>query len=370
MSTSANLKRAWLLNELNLTESDLSNTDLEYLVYQGNSSLVSGPAEDMLKLSTLTARSPFLTRALCIGSSTTSGNGLSIENAWPQRLSQLMSPSPAIQHMMWATLGGNASDSVVFSGSWVAEFFTAHADANTDTVTITGTGSVIELVYYDNSASFTYSLDGGGAVAVNPGGLDELQSKTVINTTAGDHTIVITGPASGDLWLVSVGFHSDWGFIVGNTGKPSQFTEYWDGEITDWYSTFGVLNDMAEDIDMGYDVGFLCLTAGDSLNNVPISTYTARMESLVDKMSGSCGLVVVVIETDIEGSISYSNYVEAAIEAANNAGAFVINLYAASGMATSTELQAASILAGDGLHQDYVGNTWWASQIYKALNSL
>jgi hypothetical protein len=154
-------------------------------------------------------------------------NGVSVvdANSYPKQL------STAIASALGIAPGGSGMTPVVSAGGVLNNLWTTTGTVNTSlypamltmssgstaTFAPPEAGTAVAFTYSDLSAAFTYSVDGGTAVAVTPGGTSTTKRVAVTGLASGPHTIRITQTAaSGNVFLYTGEVYATTGVSVHN----------------------------------------------------------------------------------------------------------------------------------------------------------
>ncbi|MDB5177238.1 MAG: fibronectin, type [Candidatus Saccharibacteria bacterium] len=159
-----------------------------------------------------------------------------------------------------------------FGGTWSKNITYIQSQANGSTCTFTSdvAGTAVDVFYADNSAAFTVSIDGGGAVAVTPTGSATITTYTVTGLSNAAHTVTITANVI-NVYITAVQVRATSGLRIHNFAKFGQSAAglYADNSFVSVRSTM-----VAQVSDP--DVIHLMLGANDLNNgNTGSSTITA-----------------------------------------------------------------------------------------------
>jgi hypothetical protein len=224
-----------------------------------------------------------------------------------------------------------------------------------ETLTFTASCDAFDVQYIKDSsfAIFTYTLDGG--VPKNTGGAGTFgQSITHIDCgSLGEHTLVITSPASGDCIIDGVyATKGTTGVRVHNAGR--------DGGTVLWATTQGA--------NLGYvdliqpKLSVIGLTVNDYNSQTELSTYHTALNTIVAKCK-TYGSVVVVAGNpyNISKAIPQTTYNAEAQNVASANGAAFLNMYARWGSYAAAA--AAGYMSADPVHPTLAGQADYKTAI-------
>ncbi|WP_322544406.1 hypothetical protein U2G91_15530 [Rhodococcoides fascians] len=237
-------------------------------------------------------------RIAAVGDSLTAGDKATLVglDSWPVAFRKAMAASAhpiAGTGLVLAHYADTGQDARwTKSGAW--SVFTANG--NRTTLYQAGAGAFLTLasdvagtsvdVYYSNlSAAFTVQVDGGAPLTVTPAGGGTIGTFTVNGLADTAHTVKIT--AGGTLYLAGVQVRKASGLLVSTLGLGG-------AKATDI---------RAEDVDYGLmkvavnqvtpDLVTLGLMTNEALTSVPVATYKAAMQVLIDNFKTASDVILV-----------------------------------------------------------------------------
>lgn len=96
-----------------------------------------------------------------------------------------------------------------------------------NTYTSDHAGTIVDLFYFNTSAAFTYKIDGGSALSVTPTGAQTVGTITVTGLLDTTHTVEVTVPASGTVFLIGAAVRKATGLQVWNAGLGGNTAVNW-----------------------------------------------------------------------------------------------------------------------------------------------
>lgn len=185
----------------------------------------------------------------------------------------------------WNAIPGNM---VTLSGTWSGGnyygpggfyMYTGDAGGYAQFSKVRGTTIKIYTMSGGGRANYTYSIDGGTAVAVNDSGTPSIQVTTINGLTWGDHTVKITqnSAAGTNLALCGVTGTDSTGIIVNNFGLSGATTATFAPSTNESYQP----TTWNGGPDYPCDLLIYALGANDANTGVAIDTYTANVRKFL-----------------------------------------------------------------------------------------
>ena len=226
---------------------------------------------------------------------------------------------------------------------------------------VTGTGTVLEIVTNTQSPPFDVSVDGGPATTVTPAGGDQaVQVHTLEGLSAGEHTATIT--ASAD-WVkvYAAGFRQPSGVVVQNVGISGiSSAELF--AFQGWQGAGGQLSQpwtLFHPGNVAHDLVVLELGVNDQAEGVSVATYRANMQRLVEWARTRGPDVALVASNAFAGaqSSTWHQYVAALYDVADSHDVPLLDLSDRFGPWDAYNADGATHdLADDGVHLTPAGN--------------
>jgi lysophospholipase L1-like esterase len=249
-------------------------------------------------------------RVLCIGDSTTAGQGATNNgsasdcrsSSWPTQLVALLNAAglPASPDSMMASgsLTMPAGDARITSAvNWVASTASAGGlmllnSTTTDPLSFAPAGvfDSFDIWYVQNSgfATFTVNVDGGATLAtVNANGSANLV-KTTVQCARGTHTINIARNGTGtNLFIAAIICYDsqDKRALVLNAGYSGSAISQWNDMTTGW----GSLN---ASIKYAPDLSIICVDINDAANGVAAESWLVTMRNIIKFLKASGDIII------------------------------------------------------------------------------
>jgi hypothetical protein len=171
----------------------------------------------------------------------------------------------------------------VDSGGFVVKaandaFATSNAAGKTVTFTSDLPGTSVKIVTFNNSAEFTYSIDGGAAVSVTPTAPPASAAVRVVTVTGlanTTHTVTITAVTTSNTYLIGVGVGGNPGLEITNAGYGGTQSASWlpGGSFTSKYT---VARGACQ-----ADIVLIQLDANDGRAGVSAATFKTNMNNII-----------------------------------------------------------------------------------------
>lgn len=305
-------------------------------------------------------------RHLFIGDSKTSGfwsGATNNSNAWPRVFGQ-NAGVPICGDMVTpaATIGASNPDprwafGAGFGAVGVAYWYTTTAGAST-TYTSTDPGTVVEIVYQNQSTGFQYSIDGQAAVTITPPGGAGYGVTTITGLRNETHRVTITR-SGGQFALVSVSVRQAYGLQISNFGLPgAQVSSFHSGGVAqeNLLAAFGSVQNTPR-------VVWISLGTNEGLNNIPVATYKTNLGNLVDYAKAQNGSpeVIIVVPTTAMATATWEPYVSAMYDVADLKDVPLLDLTYLSGTQAQNSGPFLDLLSGlDSVHENSNGTNFIA----------
>jgi hypothetical protein len=182
-------------------------------------------------------------------------------------------------------------------------------------------GSVVEIVTFGNSASFTYSVDGASPVTVTPNGSSAIQVITVTGLTNDTHTVVITTTGTTATYILAVAVRPTIAVDISAFGlSGSRASDHLPGQL--FYNPYAVVDTYAPDCVV------VQLDANEALNGVSVSTFATNLAAIVNGhiAAGRDVIIVNSIGPNAVSSGTWTTFRAAIYNLADTAGVPVIDL--------------------------------------------
>lgn len=245
---------------------------------------------------------------------------------------------------------------LVTDGNQVSVTFPWPQVFNGGPATITGTGTVFELVTTpNNNGAFHVAIDGAAPVTFNPGsgeGSDGYRLATIKDLSDGPHTAVVT--ADSAFYMHAVGFRYDTGIVLHNAGYSGSTSNSWSNQSGGEYSG---LNTALKYADV--DVAVVELGMNDHWEGAPtpLADYKASMRTVIgEAISQDKDVLLVVSNWPGDGDL-FLPYVKAQYELADEFDLPLLDLCDRWGPTSEYDKNGlARDLSSDGLHLTAAGN--------------
>lgn len=238
------------------------------------------------------------------------------------------------------------------------------------TVTVTGTGTVLEVVGSGIGQAWTVSVDGGAPATFTPNGSSGPQVFTVTGLSNAAHSAVITGTTGGanNSYLHAAGFRQASGVVVENAGIVHNTT-------ADWLAgagAFGPAWSLFHTDYPGHDAVVIELGANNLL--IPagtVASFAADLATLVDQARAQtpANPATVLLTTSNYPSghdTDWPPFLSAIYDVADAKDVPLIDFADRLGLFAA---HGASQGSGDGIHLNAAGNAHKARAWWNALNA-
>lgn len=217
-----------------------------------------------------------------LGDSLTAGflSNIGAEDPVSQLRALLKDAGYTVGELVWLVNSGSngLTDSRVNLGGWsyqgvpYANSVTAGGQL---TYTSIAAGTVVEILSTGQSGSFTYTIDGGSPVTINPNVTQMVLTRVtgLPNTT---HTVVLTASASR-AYVAAIGVNNAKGICLMNASQCGSSAALWLG--TNAYSD--LINVL---ISAQPNVVLAELGSNDQAQGVAVATFQTSMQSLITKL--------------------------------------------------------------------------------------
>lgn len=160
---------------------------------------------------------------------------------------------------------------------------------------LSGTGTVLELVYSKFTPAFTYSIDGAGAVTVTPNGAGaDVQVTTVTGLSNAAHTASLAS-SGGSAYFYGAGFRQATGVVFQNAGISGSQAGEWITNPTN----FGPLV-----LPFASDVAFVELGVNDWGAGNTQSNFLGNLTGIVNNLKATGANVILVVSNYPSGGDS------------------------------------------------------------------
>lgn len=185
-----------------------------------------------------------------------------------------------VGELVWLVNSGsnNLTDSRVNLGGWSYQgvpFANSVSAGGQLTYTSLAAGTVVEILSTGQSGSFTYAIDGGSPVTVNPNVASMVMTRVtgLPNTT---HTVVLTASASR-AYVAAIGVNNAHGICLMNAAQCGSSAAL-------WYGTNAYTDLVNVLISAQPNVVIADLGSNDQAQGVAASTYQTTMQTLITKL--------------------------------------------------------------------------------------
>jgi lysophospholipase L1-like esterase len=189
------------------------------------------------------------------------------------------------------------------TGAWAGQegnhLLVSSASGATATYTSTNPGTIVELVYLDNSGPFTYSIDGGAPVTVTPGGTNTLKTLSVTGLADKTHSIRVVKTSAAATYLAAATVRYATGLLVGNFGINSSSGWHW-GQVTDFYSAGALVAYWAP------DVAVLNLGINDYAANATADQFSTWQQQTLAKWPNADKIIATSNNVDNADYLAYN----------------------------------------------------------------
>lgn len=163
-------------------------------------------------------------------------------------------------------------------------------------------GTVVDVAYYGNSASFTVKIDAAAPQTVTPNGTASTQVVSFTGLANTTHTVIVTASTASSTYNVAVGVRGTTGIEVTNSGYSSAQVQHW---LSTYNSSFfaNLWNTAAGAAPP--DIVGVQLDASDALNGVTAATFKTDMQTLLTAL-GTAGAARFLIASTPPGTLDFA----------------------------------------------------------------
>lgn len=236
-------------------------------------------------------------------------------------------------------------------------------DSVAGTLTLSGTGTVCEIVTTSGGDSFTYSIDGGTAQTFTPNPATPINVVTVTGLTAASHTLTITAAAGKWAYVYAAGFRSATGVVLHNAGLTSSTTTHWLDTSSGGY---GPAQTVFAASNLNADAVLIELGANNIITSGTVANFRTDLGTLVDQARAQApsnpATVVLVTSNYMSGrDATWPPYLSAIYDVADSKGCAVVDFADRLGLFSQYSTSQGS---GDGVHLNPAGTAhkaraWW-----------
>lgn len=285
------------------------------------------------------------------------GNTRGVDDAVSQLRAELGRRGYGVGELVHFHTGGLPEPRIVLGGSWSlgGPTFPWAAGAAANTATLTGTGTVLEIVGSGFGGSWTYAIDGAAPVTIVPNGASVPQITVVTGLSNAAHTVVCTANAP-DSYIYGLGFRQATGVALENAAISGSSTSSW-LDATNW--PFGAASSLFSATSADHDIVLLELGVNDLGAGSTVDAYRTRLGQLVDAVRARSSASVFLVASNYPqgADATWAPFVSAAYDVADLKDAPLLDLadrwgsfgqYNADGLARD--------LASDTVHLTAAGN--------------
>lgn len=222
------------------------------------------------------------------------------------------------------------------------------------------TGTTVDIHYGNSGGSFTYSIDGGAAVAVNPTGASTSAKVTISGLSNTTHTVRITGTSATATILNAIDVYPGGnGLRLSAAGSSGTATADF---INGGYLTNQELMRVAT-----ATVNIICVGANDYTGGIPVSTFKNNMTQLVNLNTfWNGGSVIVVMPHATSSSLEgWQPYVSAMYDVADDRDVPLVDMTYRWG--DQSRAVSGNLLTGLGVHPSAAGHADYARVLARVL---
>ncbi len=255
-------------------------------------------------------------RILCIGDSTTQGHTATATiNTYPANLAiDLNAAGVTANYNSW--YGGSAATmelkgTITVGSGWGYSASTSMggrlltASGATSSLSFTPVGNTDTFKFWHirsvGNGTISYQIDSGSITNINDNGADAALSVTISGLSLASHTIKFNYVSGGNVYVIGV---ESWNSAVSSVDV---INAGWGGSTSaDWAVNTGAPWDPRQMITpIAPDLVLICLGINDWSTGVPVGTYTAEMQTLIDSAVASGADVVIV--TPVPSATSFAS---------------------------------------------------------------
>lgn len=305
-----------------------------------------------------------LVNIVCLGDSFVAGDaaGGRSTNSWPARLKKLLgtrglreagtgivNPGALPADSRWVLgLGWTAST----SGVW-AQTSTLSSIA---TFTSDVPGTVVRVVYPNNSGAFAITIDGGSPIEIVPTGATNVAVHEVAGLSNTTHTVVITSRSSiATVINYGVEVRPTSGVVVTNFG------------VSGYTSTLLASNAYNKPIGISIGAGLvdlyiICIGTNDMLQDVPSTTVQTNLTTILGYLTGSD--VMIFVPNNVSTTKDRQPYHQVWYATADDNNLLLVDIGDRWGSYSDANSYG---LMGDTLHPGALGHSDMARVVFGAL---
>lgn len=198
------------------------------------------------------------------------------------------------------------------------------SSASGPTWSVTGTGTVLDIVTTGDSGAWTVRVDGGAVTTYTPTGVVGPKTVTITGLADTAHTAVFT--AVGSTVLYAAGFRYPTGVVMENAGLSSSTTADWLGGVGS-PPTFGPAWWMNHANFFDLDAVNIELGINDWFTSVPVATFKANLTTLVGQFIASgANVFLTVSQFPAGGETTWQPFASAIYDVADTADVPLLDL--------------------------------------------
>lgn len=242
-----------------------------------------------------------------------------------------------------------------------------HANCTTAGASLTFTsdtaGTTVRIATFENSAAFTYEIDGGAPVTVNTGaGTPVIRLVDVTGLANTTHTVKITATTSSATYFIGCGVRKTTGLEIINSGYGGSVSSQWTS------TTATQKRGAARAIAPNANIVILQLDTNDARTGIPVATWKANMQTIIASEQGTGSAIVLIasIDTNATGTTPeiWNAYYQAHYELADQ---YNIPLLDTTHLFGGWTTAGANSLTGDTLHLNAGGWRMTAEAVARIL---
>lgn len=252
------------------------------------------------------------------------------------------------------------------NGAQTTLFGSSTAAGDELTYTSTETGTIVDIITFDNSATFTYSIDGATAVTVtalsSTANVRRIAISGLANTT---HTVKIVASAAS-AYLISIGVrNATHGLEIFNGGYGGSYAADW----TSVSATVkrGTLTSAAYE----RTIAVIQMDTNDVRTATTVASWKTSMQTILTSHVGlnHASLLVMSVNTDNAGAITPARWAEFYAAGYELADQYDIPLLDTTHLLNGWTSVVADGLQGDALHLNTTGQSRVASKLAEVFTS-
>jgi hypothetical protein len=228
-------------------------------------------------------------------------------------------------------------------------------------------GTDLYLWYYNTSAPFTISVDGGVAQSITPSGSQDIGSWTVAGLSSANHTILVTNTSASPVYLIGASQDSYAGIRIQNFARYGWATGGYMN--ASWPSGRAAIQGVLGTGNHTPEVTFIALGCNDLHNGITPSQYASNITSIAQFAQG-LGSDVILIAYQEPGDTpagAWAAYINALYGVADTLDIPMIDLYARWG---GYSIASANNLMGDTYgHNNLLAQKDWSRVVTSLLKN-